>query len=176
MEIAPIPRRSAHRRRRRLVLGWVVLAPVALLVLLPAVLGFHYKVVTETGADGAAGRGSLVLTREVPVADLHLGDVVVLPPPGAASGAWAARRVVGFDDGGATTAGARADTGAWRLSEGGSADQVVLSAPWLGYPFLTTRLGLLLAPVAVVAAIALLLVWPTRLPGVRFPHRRRLAG
>ena len=176
MEIAPIPRRSVHGRRRRLVFGWVILAPVALLVLLPAVLGFHYTLVSAAGADGAPGRGSLVLSREVPVADLHPGDVVVLTPPDAAAGSWAAHRVTGLGKGGVTTVGAAADAPGGQLPVGDSADQVVLSVAWLGYPFLATRLGLLLAPLVVAVAVGLLLAWPTRLPTFRFPHRRRLAG
>ena len=62
--------------RRRFALGLLVLAPVVLLVLLPAVLGLQRYVVTDRSMDGVPGRGSVVLAREVPAADLEVGDVI----------------------------------------------------------------------------------------------------
>ena len=83
MEIAPVPHRSTRPEWRRLAIGLVVLVPVVLLVLLPAVLGFERYVVTDRAMDGSVSRGSVVLAREVPPTDLRVGDVISFRPPAA---------------------------------------------------------------------------------------------
>ena len=107
MEIAPVPHRATRGEWRRFALGLLVLAPVVLLVLLPAVLGLQRYVVTDRSMDGSLARGSVVLAREVPTADLEVGDVVTFPPAEGSSDERVTRRIVAIEDGVATT---QADT------------------------------------------------------------------
>ena len=76
MEIAPVPHRSTRGERRRIALGLLVMAPVVLLVVLPAVFGLERFVVTDSAMGGSMGQGSVVLARDVPPTDLRVGDVI----------------------------------------------------------------------------------------------------
>ncbi len=147
MEIAPVPHRSTRGEWRRLALGLLVLAPVVLLVLLPPALGLDRFVVTDRAMDGAVGRGSVVLAREVPPSDLAVGDVITFEPPGGSDGERVTRRIVALSDGAARTEGDV--TGAadpWVVPLGGSSyDRVWLGIPWIGYPFVLDGGWLLLA-------------------------------
>ena len=106
VEIAPVPHRSTRGEWRRLALGLLVLVPVVLLVLLPAVLGLDRYVITDDAMDGSLGRGSVVLAREVPPTDLQVGRRDHLPAARAAtSDERVTRRIVAIDDGVATTEG-----------------------------------------------------------------------
>ena len=136
LEIAPVPHRSTRGEGRRLALGLLVLAPVVLLVLLPAVLGLQRYVVTDRSMDGSLARGSVVLAREVPTADLEVGDVITFRSAEGSSDERVTRRIVAIKDGVATT---QADTTGSR-TPGGAADgasypRVWLGVPWIGYPF-----------------------------------------
>jgi signal peptidase I len=155
LEIAPVPHRSTRGEWRRLALGLLVLAPVVLLVLLPAVLGLQRYVVTDRAMDGSLGRGSVVLAREVPPTDLEVGDVITFRPPGGTSDERVTRRIVAIDDGVATT---QADTTGsndpWVVELTGSTyARVWLGVPWIGYPFLTDGGGVLLAGAALAAFV-----------------------
>lgn len=153
MEIAPVPHRATRREWRRLSLGLLILLPVVLLVALPPVLGLDRYVVTDAGMDGALGRGSVVLAREVPPTDLAVGDVLTMRPPGGGADERVVRRVVAIEDGVATT---RGDTAAgaqeWAVPLDGSAySRVWLGVPWIGYPFVVDGGWVLLVLIAVAA-------------------------
>jgi signal peptidase I len=71
----------------RRVLGAVLSAMallLALIVLVPALLGFQRYVITSGSMTGTYDRGSLVFDRVVPTASLHAGDVITFRPPGHA--------------------------------------------------------------------------------------------
>jgi signal peptidase I len=160
MEIAPVPHRTSTRaERRRLVLGGVVVLPVVLLVLLPAVLGLDRYVVTDSAMHGSLGRGAVVLARDVPPAQLRAGDVIdFTAPSGPHRGDHVTRRVLSIDDGVATTKGdARAEPDAWQLQlDDASYARVWVGIPWIGLPFVVGGgwgLLLLAAGVALVAAL-----------------------
>jgi len=158
MEIAPVPHRSTRGERRRLALGLLVMAPVVLLVLLPAVLGLDRYVVTDGSMDGSLGRGSVVLAREVPPTDLRVGDVISFTPPGQPEGDRVTRRVVAIDHGTATTQGdATGRPDPWNLELTASAyPRTWVSVPWIGYPFaIDGGWGLLLLCAATAVALTI---------------------
>ncbi len=164
MEIAPVPHRATRGEWRRLALGLLVLAPVVLLVLLPAVLGLQRYVVTDRSMDGSLGRGSVLLAREVPTADLEVGDVISFRPEGS-SDERVTRRIVAIKDGVATT---QADTTGSQetrtvpLTESSYA-RVWLGVPYIGYPFVMDGGWVLLAGAA-LAAFVLALTTGRRAP------------
>ncbi len=176
MEIAPVPHRATRSERRRLALGLLILAPVVLLLLLPPALGLERFVVTDHGMDGSVGRGSVVLTREVPPTDLRVGDVITFRPPGGESDEMVTRRIVAIDDGVATT---QADTtGArdpWAVPLDGAAyARVWVGLPWIGYPFVLDG-GWLLLVGAAAGALTLALTTARRAPAkVAGPARARV--
>src|SRR3712207_9502991 len=96
MEIAPVPRRLAQGERRRFLLALLVLVPVMLMLLVPPALGLDRFVVTDGSMDGTVGRGSVVLARDAPVADLEVGDVITFQRPGPEAG-LVTRRIVSLD-------------------------------------------------------------------------------
>jgi len=154
LEIAPVPQRTARGEWRGLTLGLLVLTPLVLLVLLPAVLGLDRTVVTDRSMDGALGRGSVVLAREVPPLDLRKGEVIAVRLPGGAD-ERGYRRIVAIEDGVATV----------QADRGGSASrqQVVLSETsyarawlgvrWIGYPFVVQGGWVVLVAVAFAASM-----------------------
>ena len=71
----------------RRVLGGLLSAVallLALVVLVPALLGFQRYVITSGSMTGTYDRGSLVFDRVVPTASLRAGDVITFRPPGRA--------------------------------------------------------------------------------------------
>jgi signal peptidase len=163
VEIAPVPHRATRGEWRRLALGMVVLFPVVLLVLLPAVLGLGRFVVTEEGMDGSLGRGAVVLAREVPPSDLRTGDVISFRPPGQ-SDERVIRRIVAIEHGVAVTRADATDTAdPWRLRlTDPSYSRVELGVPWVGYPFVAESGWVLLTVPAGAALLLALLAGPPR--------------
>ena len=157
MEIAPVPHRASRGEWRRLALGLLVLGPVVLLVVLPAVLGLQRYVVTDRSMDGSLGRGSVVLAREVPAEDLEVGDVITFRPPTDSSDDRVTRRIVAIKHGLATT---RADsTGSndlWSVpvTSPSTYPRVWLGVPYLGYPFVLDGGWVLLVAAALAALVA----------------------
>jgi signal peptidase I len=74
---------AALHRAGRWASGAALLAgvAVALLVLLPALLGWERYVIVSGSMTGSYDRGSLVLADVVPVDDLKVGDVITYMPP-----------------------------------------------------------------------------------------------
>jgi signal peptidase len=175
LEIAPVPHRSSRGEWRRRTLGLLVLAPVVLLVLVPAVLGLQRYVVTDRSMEGSLARGSVVLAREVPTTDLEVGDVITFRPPAAESDERVMRRIVAIEDGVATTrsdAGGSKDTWTVPLRDESYA-RVWLGVPWIGYPFVMDGGWVLLASAA-LAAFVLALATGRRAPlrGIGHPRPR----
>jgi signal peptidase len=176
LEIAPVPHRSARGEWRRRALVLLVLAPVVLLVLLPAVLGLQRYVVTDRSMDGSLGRGSVVLAREVPPADLEVGDVITFPLPESSSDERVTRRIVAIKHGvaitQADTTGSR-DRLAVRLT-GPSYARVLLGVPWIGYPFVMDGGWILLVAAALAALVTALATGRHAPPKVVGQTRARL--
>ena len=162
MEIAPVPHRTTRSEWRRLAYGLLVLTPVVLLVLLPAVLGLDRYVVTDTGATGAS-RGSVVLAQEVAPSDLETGDVISFRRSDADGAPRLTREVVGVEDGLPTVAGGV------QVPPHDTYARVWLGVPWIGYPFVVDGGWVLLLVLAVGALTVALLV------GRRRPARMTLA-
>lgn len=139
MEIVTAPYRPAPSARRRMLLLVAVLAPVALLALLPTGLGLERHVITGSSMAPAIQRGSVVLEREVPVGDLRVGDVVTFHPPAdfEVSGPVTSR-IVALEAGSARTQGdASAQPDPWSLAfDEPVQGRVVLALPYVGYVYL----------------------------------------
>ena len=164
MEIEPVPHRSTRGDWRKLALAVLVLAPVVLLLLLPATLGLDRSIVTDRSMDGSTGRGSIVLARDVPVGDLRVGDVITIPTPGPGTQERRYRRIVALHEDVATVVadsdGARRET--VRLTDG-SYSRVAVGVPWIGYPFLVQGGWAVLVAVA-LGALFLALATTRRSP------------
>lgn len=176
MEIAPVPHRATRGERRRLAVGLLLLTPVVLLVLLPAVLGLDRYVVTDRAMDGSLGRGSVVLAREVPPTDLQVGDVIIFQRPGGGSTDRVTRRIVGLEDGVATTqADATGNADSWAVPlTGPSYARVGLGVPWVGYPFVVDGGWLLLVLAALIAMALTVTTGRKPAPRVSGPARAHL--
>ena len=74
---------AAIRRAGRLASGAALAVAVlcALLVLAPALAGWERYAIVSGSMTGTYDRGTLVLADVVPVADLHVGDVITYTPP-----------------------------------------------------------------------------------------------
>jgi signal peptidase len=172
MEITPAPRSSPAMSRGRVVGVLLVLAPVVVLVFLPAVLGLHRYVVADGamdgGGDGSIPRGSVALTREVPAVDLVVGDVITFRPPvenDVEPGSSVTRRIVAIDEGLASTRGDGHDhDDPWLLDVSEDTyPRVVVAVPWVGLPF-SGAVGqggwvVLVSTVAVTLAVSAALPW-----------------
>lgn len=143
----------------------LIIGPVIVLVFLPTVLGLHRHVVADDAMDGhqdgSIPRGAVALTREVPAADLGVGDVIAFRPPtqdGAVTDS-VTRRIVALENGVARTRGDRQEAeDPWALDvTHGTYPRVVIAVPWIGYPFSggAGRGGWVV--LAIASAIALLL-------------------
>jgi signal peptidase len=170
VEIAPVPHRATRGEWRRLALGALVLAPLVLLVILPATLGLSRYVVSDRAMDGWQGRGAVVLTQAVPPSDLRPGDVITLDRPGAGE-EQITRRIVSIDPNG--QARTKADNAAapdpWvvPLTEPTYA-RFWVGVPWVAYPFVAYGGWVLLVPaVALALAVALSAGRKTQTPVVK---------
>lgn len=63
------------------IVAAVVACVVAALMFVPGLLGYDRYVITGGSMSGTFERGSLVFERQVPVADLNVGDVITYLPP-----------------------------------------------------------------------------------------------
>ena len=80
------PRAAARVRLRRLrsFVGSCALAVALVLgavMLVPPLAGYERYVITGDSMSGTIGRGAIVYAKPVPVADLHVGDVITYEPP-----------------------------------------------------------------------------------------------
>ena len=61
--------------------GLVLVVGLALLMLLPTLLGFHRYVIVSGSMEPAIPTGSVVYDKDIPVEDLAVGDVITFVPP-----------------------------------------------------------------------------------------------
>ena len=174
-----MPHLSPAISRGRVIGALLVVGPVIVLVFLPTVLGLQRFVVTDDAmvgpGDGSIDRGSIALTRSVPAEDLEVGDVIAFRPPvddGVEPGASVTRRIVAIEDGVAVTRGDGRDApDPWRIDvTQDTYPQVVLSVPWIGYPFVADagQGGWMVLVMASIAALLLAAIGQWR------QHRQRL--
>jgi signal peptidase I len=77
--------RSAPAFRWLAAAGTVLCIGLAAILLIPAALGYQRYVIVSGSMTGTYDRGSIVFDREVPVADLKVGDPITYQPPSGAS-------------------------------------------------------------------------------------------
>jgi signal peptidase len=84
----PVAPPSLERRPLRQVVGRVastvgliLVLTLAMLMLLPSLLGFHRYVIVSGSMEPAIPVGSVVYDKAVPVAELAVGDVITFMPP-----------------------------------------------------------------------------------------------
>jgi hypothetical protein len=171
-----VPTRRSLLGRLWLFVAIAVLAPLALLVLLPAALGLQRFVVTSDDLDVSVPRGSLTFAEQVPGVDLAVGDVITFRPPSAHAGApLVTHRVVSVTPQEIRT-GDRTGPDPWTLSTRGERSRVVAHVPYVGYPFLSDvrpTMWVLLASVPMVAVLMALLADLGRARERRRVERRR---
>ncbi len=63
----------------------VLCVALAAILLVPAALGYQRYVIVSGSMTGTYDRGSIVFDKEVPVADLKVGDTITYQPPQGAS-------------------------------------------------------------------------------------------
>jgi signal peptidase len=144
--------------RARTFLALVMLAPVTLLAVLPAVLGLDRYVVASESMSGSIDRGSVVFERLVPVSDLAVGDVITYPAPGGSGQkGLVTHRIVWLGDEFARTKGdANPEPDPWLVSMAGpTQERVAFHVPYLGYPFIAS-LGRGFWTVVLIAPLLLL--------------------
>ena len=138
------------RIARSLLSTLVVLAAaaIALLMLVPAVLGLQRYIIVSESMTGTYDKGSIVYGEKVPVSDLRVGDAITYePPPGVTPTKLVTHRIVSirhvrgqrvFRTKG--DAVAQPDPWTFTLPEG-QQPRVKFSVPYAGYPigFLTDR-------------------------------------
>lgn len=160
-------RRSSVPRRVVALVGWLVVIAVALLLLLPALLGYDRYAIVGGSMSGTFERGSLALTHEVPVEDLRVGDVITYrPPPETGIEQLVTHRIIDIhDDAGTRTFRTRGDANPapdpWTFHLADRRQAVVATTmPLVGWALIalgnpTLRILAIGLPAALVAAVAL---------------------
>jgi signal peptidase I len=119
----------------------VLCVALAVVLLVPAALGYQRYVIVSGSMTGAYDRGSIVFDEEVPVADLKVGDTITYePPPGTFSDDLVTHRIawIGTDEQGGRTfrtkgdANPSADPWTFSLDRPDQA-KVAFSVPYVGY-------------------------------------------
>jgi signal peptidase I len=156
-----------------LVVAVAVLAPLVLLVLLPAVLGLQRYVVTSDAVGDTVPRGSLTFAEPVSGSDLEVGDVITFrAPAGEAGGTFVTRRVVSASSAGIRTRGDGTGTDPWVLPAKGERARVVGHIPYVGYPFIGGAGPTTWVMLASVPMVAVLLAVVADLDRARKRRRR----
>jgi signal peptidase len=150
----------------------VLCVALAAILLIPAALGFQRYVIVSGSMTGTYDRGSIVFDREVPVADLKVGDPITYqPPPGASPEKLLTHRIVwiGRNKQGEETfrtkgdANETADPWTFTLDKPSQA-KVAFSVPYIGYVLAalsipTVRMLAIGIPAVVVAFLILAGIW-----------------
>jgi signal peptidase I len=145
---------------------------LATVILIPAALGYQRYAIVSGSMSGAYDRGSIVFDREVPVADLKVGDAITYqPPPGTISDELVTHRIawIGTDERGArafrTKGDANPTVDPWTFSlDQPTQARVEFSVPYIGYllaalsvPFVRTlAIGV---PAVLLALLILAGIW-----------------
>lgn len=138
MEIAPAPPRRPFSTRARVLLLLAIFAPVALLALVPTMFGLQRYVVASDSMSGGIERGSVVFERRVPVSDLRVGDVITYARPTPSGDDLVTHRIEWIDGARLQTRGdAELRPDPWLVPlDQPTMSRVVLSIPFVGYPFI----------------------------------------
>lgn len=129
MEIAPVGRRRSSSRRLLLVLLSALLVWLVLIVVLPAVFGLRTFVATDDDAVTGVHRGTFLLARGEPTAEVLPGDLVLGGPPDR-SPVW---RVTSTPPGALVAAQSDATVTVAGLDQP-TTHTVVLNLPLVGWP------------------------------------------
>lgn len=170
MELTPVPSRRSLMGRLWLFVALALALPLILLVVLPAAFGLQRYVVTSDALGDSVPKGSMTFAEQVPGADLGVGDVITLRPPGVrADSGLVTRRVVSVTPVRIRTAD---DTGPdpWTLTTKGDRARVVAHIPYVGYPFIS---GVRPTTWVVFASVPMLALVPALLADLRRVRQRR---
>lgn len=174
--------RTGHRPHRVLTalvnLALVLTALAAAAWLAPSVVGYDRYVITGGSMGETIPKGSVVFSRQVPVADLEVGDVITYLPPAATgvTGLVTHRvQAVHSDDAGERTFRTQGDANPkpdpWRFALTSPVQPVVaFHVPLVGHGLIaladrTTRVVLIGVPAALVALWALVELARALVPG-----------
>jgi signal peptidase len=145
------------------------LVAVALLIFLPAMLGWQRYVIVGGSMTGTIDKGSVVYARPVPTADLRVGDIITYVPPGYA--APVTHRIIAITKGqdGRSVFRTMGDfnpvADPWRVNLLQPREaRYVLHVPYVGYAFAAlavrqVRLLLIALPAALIAFSLLWSLW-----------------
>jgi signal peptidase len=146
-----------------------VAAIAALLVLVPALVGWERYAIVSGSMTGTYDRGSLVLAEVVPVDDLRVGDVITYTPP--AGDHLVTHRIawIGRDDAGRRIfrtkgdANAVADPWTFRLDRPTQA-RVRMGVPYAGHALTAlgrrdVRMIVIALPALLIAGFSLARLW-----------------
>jgi signal peptidase I len=150
----------------------VICLVLAAILLVPAALGYQRYVIVSGSMTGTYDRGSIIFDKEVPVADLKVGDPITYqPPPNASPEKLVTHRIVwiGQDKQGIETfrtkgdANATADPWTFTLEKPDQA-KVAFSVPYVGYLLAAlsipaVRILAIGAPAVLVALLILAGIW-----------------
>jgi signal peptidase len=181
----PLPRdlsvKPTLSLRRRVVLragplmlnsAFVAMIASALIMLGPALLGFHRYVILTGSMTGTYDRGSVVFDRPVPVADLKVGDPITYSPPAGFTSQQRVTHRIWWIGRGAdgrrvfrTKGDANKHPDAWTFTlNQATQDRVVFHIPEVGYVFTVLsirefRVVLIGLPALIIAVMMLRALW-----------------
>lgn len=164
---------STYARSALSVVMTIVIVAVigtSLAFIVPGMFGFERYAITGGSMSGTFERGSVAFDKNVPVADLHVGDIITYRPPAATGvNGLVTHRIVEISDGAAgprfrTKGDANAAADPWTFQLGqGLQPRLAYTIPYVGYAILgladrNTRMLAIGVPAGVVALISLLKV------------------
>jgi signal peptidase len=163
--------KGTHRRVGRIATGaaFAVVLAAAMLVLVPALIGWQRYAIVSGSMSGTYDKGSLVLDEVVPVSELRVGDVITYTPP--AGDHLITHRIswIGRDATGARIfrtkgdANPVADGWTFRLDRPTQA-RVRVGVPYAGYVLMAlgrrdVRIVLIALPALLIAGVSLIGLW-----------------
>ncbi len=153
-------------------LALAALVALAALMLVPAALGYERYVITSDSMSGTYDRGSLVIERAVPTAELRVGDVITyVPPPGSGPAGRVTHRIAsikaapGGERSFRTKGDANASKDPWRFALAAPTQaRAVFGVPYVGYAFAALgfrhlRMLVIGLPAALIAFALLARLW-----------------
>ena len=132
-------RRASRFRRLRRVSRYSVVVLVLLAVsafLLPSALGLSRATVSDDSMSGTVERGSAVFTRQWPVADLEVGDVITFGETSPYDDRRVTRRIAAIDEAGVIwVSGDRIGAEPRPVPRGSTQARAVVEVPLMGYAY-----------------------------------------
>ncbi|MDX6669067.1 MAG: hypothetical protein QOK04_2447 [Solirubrobacteraceae bacterium] len=167
--------RTPLLRRAGRIAGTALIAAIAALaavMLIPALLGYQRYVITGGSMSGTIDRGSLAYDKQVPTAQLKVGDAITYtPPPAAGPAGRVTHRIawIGHNRSGSrvfqTKGDANRSADPWKFTlNNGSQARVAFHVPYLGYAFAALgirwiRMLVIGLPALLIALVVLTGVW-----------------